>query len=51
MFVGAAVFLLLEELLSAHTIHWQFALGAVLLAVVLAAPRGLAGLLRRGARP
>jgi len=48
--VGAAVFLLLEEVLSAHTIHWQFALGAVLLAVVLAAPHGLAGLVRRRAR-
>ncbi len=47
-FVGAAAFLLLEEVLSAHTIHWQFALGAVLLAVVLAAPRGLAGWTRRG---
>ena len=45
--VGAVVFLLLEEVLSAHTLHWQFALGAVLLAVVLAAPRGLAGW-RRG---
>jgi branched-chain amino acid transport system permease protein len=49
--VGAAVFLLLEEVLSAHTIHWQFALGAVLLAVVLAAPHGLAGLVRRRAKP
>jgi len=45
--VGAAVFLLLEEILSAYTIHWQFALGAVLLAVVLTAPHGLAGLVRR----
>lgn len=44
--VGAAVFLLLEEILSAYTIHWQFALGAVLLAVVLAAPNGLAGVVR-----
>jgi len=43
--LGAAVFLLLEELLSGVTIHWQFALGAILLAVVLFAPRGLAGLL------
>jgi branched-chain amino acid transport system permease protein len=49
--VGAAVFLLLEEVLSTHTIHWQFALGAVLLAVVLAAPHGLAGLVRRRAKP
>ncbi len=44
-FIGAVVFLLLEELLSAYTIHWQFILGALLLLVVLAAPRGLAGLL------
>ena len=49
--VGAAVFLLLEEVLSTHTVHWQFALGAVLLAVVLAAPDGLAGLVRRRAKP
>jgi len=44
--LGALVFLLLEELLSGVTIHWQFALGAILLAVVLFAPRGLAGLFR-----
>jgi len=49
--VGAVVFLLLEEVLSAYTIHWQFALGAVLLAVVLAAPHGLAGLVRRRSNP
>jgi branched-chain amino acid transport system permease protein len=45
--IGAAVFLLLEELLSGVTIHWQFALGAILLVVVLFAPRGLAGLVDR----
>nr|WP_297525624.1 branched-chain amino acid ABC transporter permease [uncultured Roseateles sp.] len=49
--LGAAVFLLLEELLSGVTIHWQFALGAILLVVVLFAPRGLTGLFDRfGAR-
>jgi len=49
--LGAAAFLLLEELLSGVTIHWQFALGAILLVVVLFAPRGLAGLVERlGAR-
>ena len=42
--VGAVVFLLLEELLSAYTIHWQLGLGAVLLAVVLMAPNGLLSL-------
>lgn len=47
--VGAAVFLLLEEVLVGYTIHWQFGLGAVLLAVVLLAPNGLLSLLRRRA--
>ncbi len=45
--IGAVVFLLLEELLSHYTIYWQFVLGAVLLAVVLAAPNGLMSLFRR----
>lgn len=48
--VGAAVFLLLEEVLGRYTIHWQFLLGAALLAVVLAAPNGLMSLLRRKER-
>ncbi len=48
--IGAAVFLLLEEVLSTHTIHWQFGLGAVLLAVVLLAPNGLMSLWRRRVR-
>jgi branched-chain amino acid transport system permease protein len=43
-FVGAVVFLVLEESLSAYTIHWQFGLGAALLAVVLLAPNGLLSL-------
>jgi branched-chain amino acid transport system permease protein len=42
--LGAAVFLLLEEVLSAYTVHWQMALGVLLLTVVLVAPQGLAGL-------
>ncbi|HEX2011382.1 MAG TPA: branched-chain amino acid ABC transporter permease [Roseateles sp.] len=45
--LGATALLLLEELLSGYTLHWQMALGLVLLAVVLFAPRGLAGLWRR----
>jgi branched-chain amino acid transport system permease protein len=44
--LGAATLLLLEELLSTYTSHWQLALGVLLLAVVLYAPRGLAGLRR-----
>jgi len=43
--LGAAVFLLLEELLSAYTLHWQLALGLLLLTVVMVTPQGLAGLL------
>ena len=41
---GAAAFLLLEELLSGFTRHWQIALGVIMLAVVFFAPRGLTGL-------
>ena len=42
--LGAAVFLVLEEGLSAYTLHWQLGLGLVLLAIVLYARQGLAGL-------
>jgi len=38
---GAIVFLLLEEMLSHFTIHWQLGLGALLLMVVLIVPNGL----------
>jgi branched-chain amino acid transport system permease protein len=43
---GAAMFLVLEEVLSAFTGHWQIALGAVMLGVVFFAPHGVAGLFR-----
>ncbi len=49
--VGALAFLLLEEMLGLHTIHWQFFLGAILLAVVLVAPNGLMSLGRPGGKP
>jgi branched-chain amino acid transport system permease protein len=45
--LGAAALLLLQELISAHTVHWEFFTGLVLLAVVLFARQGLVGLLRR----
>lgn len=49
--LGAVVFLGLEEILGHLTMHWQLALGAVLLLVVFAAPKGLAGLFTaRGAQ-
>lgn len=46
--LGAVVFLALEEVLGHFTIHWQLGLGIVLLVIVFAAPKGLAGLLRGG---
>lgn len=55
--IGAAALLILEEIVSSYTIHWQFYVGWVLLAVVLFAPKGLAGLAgqwrarRHGRRP
>lgn len=41
--VGAAVMLWLEEVLRLYTDYWHMPLGILLLAIVLFAPRGLAG--------
>jgi len=41
-FAGALTLLLLEEVLSAWTVHWHAALGVLLLLVVFRAPRGIA---------
>ncbi len=38
---GAAIFLVLEEVISAYTEHWNLALGGLLLFIVLAAPNGV----------
>lgn len=43
--LGATSYLLLEEVLSSYTTHWQLVLGIVLLIVVLRSPNGLSGLL------
>ena len=43
--VGAVALLLLEDVLSALTEHWQIILGPILVLVVLFAKRGLFGLL------
>lgn len=47
--VGAAVMLWLEEVLRLYTDYWHLPLGLLLLAIVLFAPRGLAGMFKRGA--
>lgn len=45
--LGAFVMLMLEEVLSGYTIHWQLYLGAILLGVVLMLPNGLASLVQK----
>lgn len=45
--IGAVVMLMLEEILSGYTIHWQLILGVILLGVVLLLPNGLASLYQR----
>lgn len=42
--VGAAILLLLEEVLSGITLHWHIGLGLLLLGIVLFAPKGVAAL-------
>ncbi len=42
-FVGAGVFLLLENLVSLWTVHWQLVVGTVFVCCVLFFPRGLWG--------
>jgi len=46
--VGAFLYVLGQQELVQHTQHWQLILGAVLLAVVLLRPDGLAGLVTGG---
>jgi branched-chain amino acid transport system permease protein len=48
--VGAIVLLLLEDVLSSWTTHWQMILGPFLVLVVLFAKRGLVGLLPERSR-
>jgi branched-chain amino acid transport system permease protein len=43
--IGAVTLLLLEDVLSALTAHWQIVLGPILILIVLFARRGLVGLL------
>ena len=43
--LGAAMFLVLEDVLSAHTEHWMVVLGPLLVLIVLFARRGVYGAL------
>jgi branched-chain amino acid transport system permease protein len=42
-FVGAAAFLLIEDLVTVWTVHWQLVVGLVFMAFVLFFPRGIWG--------
>ena len=46
--IGAAAFVLLEEVLSGLWLYWQFIFGLILILVVIFAKRGLMGLLSNG---
>ncbi|QDD65964.1 branched-chain amino acid ABC transporter permease [Herbaspirillum seropedicae] len=46
--LGAAAFLLLEEVLSTHFEYWQIYVGLILLLVVMVAPRGVSSLVSIG---
>ena len=50
-FVGAAVFLLLENLVSLYTIHWQLFVGAVFVVCVLFFPAGIWGTILKRLNP
>ncbi|MEM7425691.1 MAG: branched-chain amino acid ABC transporter permease [Pseudomonadota bacterium] len=45
--IGAAVFLLLEQVLSSFTIHWTLPFGIILILTVLFVKGGISGLLER----
>lgn len=47
-FIGAGVFLLLENLVSLYTVHWQLFVGAAFVACVLFFPRGIWGTILQG---
>jgi branched-chain amino acid transport system permease protein len=46
-FIGAAIFLLLENLVSLWTVHWQLIVGVAFVACVLFFPRGVWGMVVR----
>ena len=47
-FIGAAIFLMLENLVSLYTVHWQLIVGGAFVACVLFFPRGVWGTLIEG---
>ncbi len=50
-FIGAGVFLLLENLISLYTVHWQMVVGIIFIVCVLFFPRGIWGTLLQRLAP
>jgi branched-chain amino acid transport system permease protein len=46
--LGAAIYKLLDTVITRYTDYWQLVLGTILVVLVLAFPRGIAGVLDRG---
>jgi branched-chain amino acid transport system permease protein len=49
--VGAALFLLVKNVVSSHTSHWLLIVGSIFVACVMFCPDGIMGLLRRRPPP
>lgn len=49
--VGTAIFVVAQDYLSSITNNWMTFIGLIFIAIVLAFPKGLLGMVERGARP
>ncbi len=45
--LGAAVYVVMQDWISSHTVNWMFFVGLIFVVVVMFFPRGLLGILRR----
>ncbi len=45
--LGAAVYVVLQDWISSHTVNWMFFVGLIFVVVVMFFPRGLLGIIRR----
>jgi branched-chain amino acid transport system permease protein len=50
-FVGALVYLLLQDVVTVITVHWQLVVGVLFVFLILFFPRGIWGSLMHGVRP
>jgi branched-chain amino acid transport system permease protein len=49
-FVGALVYLLLQDVVTVVTVHWQLVVGVLFVLLILFFPRGIWGSLMHGIR-